>query len=315
MAVYAIKRILQLVPVLLIVSLIVFFIIQLIPGDPVAVMLGEDAQDPEMYELLRAELGLDRPIHVQYLSWLGRVLQGDFGQSLRSKRPVWDIVMERYPPTVYLACGSLLVGVLIAIPAGMVAAVKQNTPYDYAAMSFALFGISVPNFFFAILLMLIFGVYLGWLPTIGYVAPGTDFLKFLQYMTLPAIVLGTDVASSTTRYVRAEMLDQLRLDYVRAARAKGLPRRRVLFKHVLRNSLIAATTVIGLFVGRLLGGSTVVETVFAWPGLARLVLEAVYARDYPVLQGAVLLLALGYVVVNLLVDLLYQWLNPRIRLT
>jgi peptide/nickel transport system permease protein len=181
-------------------------------------------------------------------------------------------------------------------------------------MLFSLFGISVPNFFFAILLMLGVGVYLGLLPTVGYVAPGTDFLKFVQHLILPAIVLGTDVASSTARYVRAEMLEQLRLDYVRTARAKGLPRRLVLYKHALRNSLIAATTVMGLFVGRLLGGSTVIETVFAWPGLAKLVLEAVYARDYPVLQGAVLLLALSYVIVNLLVDFLYQWLNPRIRL-
>jgi len=314
MAIYAAKRALQLIPVLLIVSLIVFFIVHLIPGDPVAVILGEDAQDPKVYEALRKELGLDRPIHVQYLNWLGRVLQGDLGQSPRSHRPVLDIVIERYPPTIYLACGSLLLGILIAIPAGTLAAVKQNTAYDYGAMLFALFGVSVPNFFFAILLILGLGVYLGWLPTIGYVPPGTDFLRFLQHLTLPAIVLGTDVASSTTRFVRAEMLDQLRLDYVRTARAKGLPPRVVLYKHALRNSLIAATTVIGLFAGRLLGGSTVVETVFAWPGLARLVLEAVYARDYPVLQGAVLFLAVSYVFVNLMVDLLYQWLNPRIRL-
>lgn len=315
MVIYAVKRMLQLIPVLFIVSLIVFFIVHLIPGDPVAVILGEEAQDPEVYEALRVELGLDQPVYVQYLNWLGRVLRGDLGQSLRSKRPVSDIVLERYPATVYLACGSLLLGILIAVPLGILAAIRQNTAYDYGAMLFALFGVSVPNFFFAILLMLCLGVYLGWLPTIGYVAPGTDLLKFLQHLTLPAIVLGTDVASSTTRYIRAEMLDQLRLDYVRTARAKGLPRRLVLYKHALRNSLIAATTVIGLFVGRLLGGSTVIETVFAWPGLARLVLEAVYARDFPVLQGAVLLLALSYVMVNLAVDLLYQWLNPRIRLT
>jgi peptide/nickel transport system permease protein len=315
MVLYAVKRMLQLIPVLFIVSLIVFFIVHLIPGDPVSVILGEDAQDPEVYEALRKELGLDRPIYVQYLNWLGRVLRGDLGQSLRSKRPVLDVVIERYPATVYLACGSLLLGILIAVPAGILAAVRQNTVWDYAAMLFSLFGISVPNFFFAILLMLTLGVYLGWLPTVGYVAPGSDFLKFLQHLILPAIVLGTDVASSTTRYVRAEMLDQLRLEYVRTARAKGLPSRLVLYKHALRNSLIAAITVIGLFVGRLLGGSTVIETVFAWPGLAKLVLEAVYARDYPVLQGAVLLLALSYVIVNLMVDLLYQWLNPRIRLT
>jgi peptide/nickel transport system permease protein len=205
-------------------------------------------------------------------------------------------------------------GICVAVPAGIVAAVKQNTAYDYSAMLFALFGISVPNFWFAILLILWFGIYLNWFPTIGYVAPGNDFLKFLWHLTLPAVVLGTDMASTTTRYVRAEMLEQLRLDYVRTVRAKGLPPRLVLYKHALKNSLIAAITVVGLQVGRLLGGSTIVETIFAWPGLARLVLDAVYARDYPVLQGAVLLLAVGYVFVNLMIDLLYKWLNPRVRI-
>ena len=203
---------------------------------------------------------------------------------------------------------------MIAIPAGTIAAVKQNTPWDYSAMAFALFGIAVPNFWFALLLILGFGLYLGWFPTLGYIDPSVNFRTFLWHLTLPAIVLGTDLASTVTRYVRAEMLEQLRLDYVRTARAKGLPKRMVIYKHTLRNSLLAATTVIGLHVGRLLGGSTVVETVFAWPGVARLVLEAVYSRDYPVLQGAVLLLALTFVGVNLLVDVLYKWLDPRISL-
>ena len=314
MAVYILNRLLQLVPVLFLVSFIVFFVVHLIPGDPVVIMLGEDQQDPQVVEALRKEFGFDQPIHVQYLRWLGQTLRGDLGQSLRSKRPVLDIIIERYPATVYLALGSLLLGLAIAIPAGAMAAVKQNTPYDYAAMLFALFGISVPNFWFALLLILGLGIYLGWFPTMGYVAPGTDPLRFMQHMALPAIVLGTDIASATTRYIRAEMLEQLRLDYVRTARAKGLPPRRVLYRHALRNSLIAAVTVVGLHVGRLLGGSTVVETVFAWPGLARLVLDAVYARDYPVLQGAVLFLAVSYVIVNLLVDLMYRWLDPRVRL-
>ena len=245
MAAYALKRLLQLVPVLLIVSLIVFFIVQLIPGDPVAVMLGEEQRDPEVYQALRQELGLDRPIYVQYLNWLTRVLQGDLGQSLRTRRPVFDIVVERYPPTVYLALAALILGIAVAIPAGMLAAVKQNTPYDYSAMLFTLFGISVPNFWFAMLLILWLGIYLRWFPTIGYAAPGTDFLLFLSHLALPAVVLGTDIASTTTRYIRAEMLEQLRLDYVRTARAKGLPPRLVFYKHALKNSLIAAVTVIG----------------------------------------------------------------------
>jgi peptide/nickel transport system permease protein len=314
LAVYILNRLLQLVPVLFLVSFIVFFVVHLIPGDPVVIMLGEDQRDPQVVEALRREFGFDQPVHVQYLRWLGQTLRGDLGQSLRSKRPVLDIIIERYPATVYLALGSLVLGLAIAIPAGAMAAVKQNTFYDYAAMLFALFGISVPNFWFALLLILGLGIYLGWFPTMGYVAPGTDPLRFMQHMALPAIVLGTDIASATTRYIRAEMLEQLRLDYVRTARAKGLPPRRVLYRHALRNSLIAAVTVVGLHVGRLLGGSTVVETVFAWPGLARLVLDAVYARDYPVLQGAVLFLAVSYVIVNLLVDLMYRWLDPRVRL-
>jgi peptide/nickel transport system permease protein len=311
---YILRRLVQLLPVLLLASFIVFFIIHLIPGDPVEVMLGEGRYTQETYELLRKKMGLDEPLYIQYVHWLNRIVHGDLGQSLRTQRPVLDTILERYPATIYLALAALLLGVVIAIPAGTIAAVKQNTPWDYSAMAFALFGIAVPNFWFALLLILGFGLYLGWFPTLGYIDPSVNFRTFVWHLTLPAIVLGTDLASTVTRYVRAEMLEQLRLDYVRTARAKGLPKRMVIYKHTLRNSLLAATTVIGLHVGRLLGGSTVVETVFAWPGVARLVLEAVYSRDYPVLQGAVLLLALTFVGVNLLVDVLYKWLDPRISL-
>jgi peptide/nickel transport system permease protein len=314
MTLYILRRLVQLIPVLLLASFIVFFIIHLIPGDPVEVMLGEQRYNKETYELLRKQMGLDEPLYIQYFHWLERLLHGDLGHSLRTQRPVLDTILERYPATIYLALASLLLGVVIAIPAGTIAAVKQNSPWDYSAMAFALFGIAVPNFWFALLLILGFGLYLGWFPTLGYVDPAINFTTFLWHLTLPALVLGTDLASTVTRYVRAEMLEQLRLDYVRTARAKGMPKRVVIYKHTLRNSLIAATTVIGLHVGRLLGGSTVVETVFAWPGVARLVLEAVYSRDYPLLQGAVLLLAFTYVGVNLIVDVLYKWLDPRIAL-
>ena len=314
MILYALRRLLQLVPVFLCASFLIFSIIHLLPGDPVQVMLGDERYDEAQYQLLRKKLELDRPLYVQYLSWLTRVAHGDLGQSLRTQRAVLDTVIERYPATIYLALASLIVGIAIAIPTGTLAAVRQNTLWDYSAMSFALFGIAVPNFWFALLLILGFGLYLGWFPTLGYVDPSTSFWTFLWYLTLPAIVLGTDMASTVTRYVRAEMLEQLKLDYVRTARAKGVPRRAVVYKHTLRNSMIAATTVIGLHVGRLLGGSTVVETIFAWPGLGRLVLEAVYARDYPLLQGAVLFLAGTYVVVNLTVDVFYKWLDPRISL-
>jgi peptide/nickel transport system permease protein len=312
---YLLRRLLQLIPVFLFASFLIFSIVHLLPGDPVLVMLGDERYDQTQYQLLRKKLGLDQPFHLQYLNWLRRLTEGDLGQSLRTERPVWDAVIERYPATIYLALASLILGTLIAIPAGTLAAVRQNTMWDYGAMSFALFGIAVPNFWFALLLILGFGLYLGWFPTLGYVDPATNLAMFLWHLTLPAIVLGTDMASTVTRYVRSEMLEQLKLDYVRTARAKGVSRRLVVYKHTLRNSLIAATTVIGLQVGRLLGGSTVVETIFAWPGVGRLVLEAVYARDYPLLQGAVLFLACTYVVVNLLVDVLYKWLDPRISLS
>jgi peptide/nickel transport system permease protein len=311
---YILRRLVQLIPVLFLASFIVFFIIHLIPGDPVEIMLGEERYDRQQYEILRKKMNLDQPVYVQYLTWLGRVVQGDLGQSLRTQRPVLDTVVERFPATLYLALASLILGIVIALPAGTLAAVKQNTIYDYSAMGFALFGIAVPNFFFALLLILGFGLYLGWFPTLGYIDPSANFPRFLWHLTLPALVLGTDLASTVTRYVRAEMLEQLRLDYVRTARAKGVPRRLVIYKHTLKNSLIAATTVIGLQVGRLLGGSTVIETVFAWPGVARLVLEAVYSRDYPLLQGSVLFLAFTYVGVNLVVDVLYKALDPRISL-
>lgn len=312
---YILRRLVQLIPVLFFVSFVVFFIIHLIPGDPVAVILGgeDGGYDRQTYEMLRKQLGLDQPIYVQYLAWLRRITQGDLGTSLRTSRPVLEIVIERYPATIYLAVSSFVLGTLIAIPAGIIAAARQNTLWDYSAMGFALFGICIPNFWLALLLILSLGIYSGLFPTMGYESPSIDLLGFLWHLALPTTVLATDMASAVTRYIRTEMLEQLRLDYIRTARAKGLPPHLVLYKHALKNSLIAATTAIGLHVGRLLGGATIVETVFAWPGVGRLVLEAVYNRDYPVLQGAVLVLALNYTVVNLLVDLLYQWLDPRIR--
>jgi len=313
---YFIKRLIQLIPVLFFVSIFVFLIIHLIPGDPVEVMLGEDdaRASQELYQAMRKQLGLDAPIHIQYLRWIWHVLQGDLGKSLRTAEPVWDMVMARYPATIYLALSAFLVGTLISIPAGAIAAVKQNTAWDYSAMGFALFGISVPNFWLALLLILGLGLHWRVFPTMGYVDPTAHFGMFLWHLVMPSVVLGTAMASSITRFVRAEMLDQLRLDYVRTAKAKGLPDRKIVSRHVLRNSLVAATTAIGLQVGRLLGGATVIETVFSWPGVALLVLESVYARDYPLLQGSVLFLAVAYVFVNLFVDVFYKWLDPRISL-
>ncbi len=316
---YIVQRIWQLIPVLILVSLAVFLIVRIIPGDPVLVMMGIDADErarisDEQYRSLQRQLGFDRPIYLQYFNWVGRVVQGDMGMSLRSRRPVFEVIFERYPATIYLAAIALLTGLLIAVPAGVIAAIRQNTAADYAAMGFALWGIAMPNFWLALMLIVLFSLHLGWLPSIGYANPLEAPWRFLQHACLPAIVMGTDLAAPLTRYIRAEMLEQLRQDYVRTARAKGLPGRMVVVRHALKNSLIAAVTVVGLQTARLLGGSTIVETVFSWPGIGRLLIEAVYSRDYPVVQGSVLLIAVTYVFINLFVDIAYQWLDPRIKL-
>lgn len=316
---YFVQRVLQLIPVLILVSVAVFLIIRIIPGDPVLVMLGIDPEErarisEEQYESLKHQLGYDRPIYVQYVNWVSRIVQGDMGLSLRSRRPIFEVIFERYPATLYLALTALLTGVLIAIPMGVIAAMRQNTSVDYAAMGFALWGIAVPNFWLALMLIVLFSLKLGWLPSIGYASPLENPWLFLQHVFLPAIVMGTDLAAPLTRYIRAEMLEQLTQDYVRTAWAKGLPARMVIVRHALKNSLIAAVTVIGLQTARLLGGSTIVETVFSWPGVGRLLIEGIYSRDYPIVQGAVLLIAVTFVFINLFVDIVYKWLDPRIKL-
>jgi peptide/nickel transport system permease protein len=316
---YIVQRIWQLIPVLILVSMAVFLIVRIIPGDPVLVMMGIDAEErsrisEQQYQALQQQLGFDRPIYVQYLSWLKRIVQGDLGLSLRSRRPIFETIFERFPATIYLAIAALFTGVAIAIPAGVIAAMRQNTGADYAAMGFALWGIAMPNFWLALMLIVLFSVILGWLPAIGYASPFDDPGRFLRHACLPAIVMGTDLAAPLTRYIRAEMLEQLSQDYVRTAWAKGLPSRMVIVKHALKNSLIAAVTVVGLQTARILGGSTIVETVFSWPGVGRLLIEGVYSRDYPIVQGSVLIIAVTYVFINLFVDIVYKWLDPRIKL-
>jgi len=316
---YIVQRVWQLIPVLILVSIAVFLLVRLIPGDPVLVMMGVDAEDrvrisDAQYQVMQQQLGLDRPIYVQYFNWVSRIVQGDMGSSLRSRRPIFEVIFERYPATIYLAVIALLTGIVIAIPAGVIAAIRQNTGADYAAMGFALWGIAMPNFWLALMLIVVFSLHLGWLPSIGYANPLEAPLRFLQHACLPAIVMGTDLAAPLTRYIRAEMLEQLKQDYVRTAWAKGLPGRIVIVRHALKNSLIAAVTVVGLQTARLLGGSTIVETVFSWPGIGRLLIEGIYSRDYPIVQGSVLLIAVTYVFINLFVDIAYKWLDPRIKL-
>ena len=316
---YIVQRVWQLIPVLILVSMAVFLIVRLIPGDPVLVMMGVDPEErtrisDTQYQAMQQQLGLDRPIYVQYVNWVSRIVQGDMGLSLRSRRPIFEVIFERYPATIYLAVIAMLTGLTIAIPTGVIAAIRQNTSADYAAMGFALWGIAMPNFWLALMLIVLFSLQLGWLPSIGYANPLEAPLRFLQHACLPAIVMGTDLAAPLTRYIRAEMLEQLKQDYVRTAWAKGLPSRMVIVRHALKNSLIAAVTVVGLQTARLLGGSTIVETVFSWPGIGRLLIEGVYSRDYPIVQGSVLLIAVTYVFINLFVDIAYKWLDPRIKL-
>ena len=249
------------------------------------------------------------------LYWLGDALQGDFGRSVVFRVPVIDIVLSRVPATLYLGTSALLIAVAISVPFGVWAAVKNDTWVDHLASGFVLFGVSVPGFWFGMIVILVFAIYLGWLPSIGYVAPQEDFLRFVKHLILPAGVLGLDVAASILRFQRTDFLEQMHQDYVRTARAKGLPGQLVIWKHVLKNSLIATVTVVGLNTARLLGGSTVIETLFSYPGLSRLLIEAIYARDFPVIQAVVLWMVVLVVIVNFFVDLIYAYLNPRIRYT
>jgi len=318
---YSLKRLYQTVPTLLVISLFVFSLILVVPGDPVLHMLGyvgEDLQaqqfvDKQVYTQMRERLGLDDPIPVQYARWVARTAQGDLGISLNHRVSVLDIIVERLPATFYLALAAMLIGVVVAIPLGIWAAVRQDSWVDHFAHGLVLFGIVTPGFWVALMAVLLFSVHLGWLPSIGYTPPQQDFLKFLKHLTLPAFVLGLDIAAGLLRYLRADFLEQLRQDYVRAARAKGLPEWIVLVKHALKNSLVATVTVLGLDVSRLLGGSTIIETMFAYPGISYLLLQSIYARDFPVVQGSVLFMALIVLVVNYFTDLVYAFLNPRIQ--
>ena len=315
---YILLRAVQIIPTVLLVTMMVFVLVMVIPGDPVLSMLGYYADDTtavpqEIYDRMFRELRLDRPLPIQYLYWLGDALQGDFGKSVVFRVPVIDVVLSRVPATIYLGTSALLIAIAIAVPFGVWAAMRNNTWVDHLASGFVLFGISVPGFWFGMIVILVFSIYLGWLPAIGYVAPQDDFLEFVKHLILPAGVLGLDVAATVLRFQRTDFLEQLYQDYVRMARAKGLPRRIVIWKHVLKNSLMATVTVVGLNTARLLGGSTIIETLFSYPGLSRLLIEAIYARDFPIIQAVVLLMVVLVVVVNFCVDLVYAYLNPRIR--
>ena len=309
---FILGRLLAIVPVLVLVTAGVFFLIHLTPGDPIDAMMAESA-DPSVKAALSRQLGLDQPIHVQYLRWMGRVLHGDLGRSIRNNQPVIEDVGRRIRPSVELALLAILIALVVAFPLGILSAARRNTPVDGAGTTFALIGICMPNFLIALLLIFLFGVTLRWLPVSGYTDPLEDPVNGLRSLTLPAITLGLALGAVLTRTLRSSLIEALSEDYVRTARAKGLTERVVLSRHALKNGLIPVATVLGLQLGGLVGGAVITEYVFALPGVGRLVVDAVFARDYPLVQGVVLLIALAYIATNLLVDLVYGLLDPRIR--
>ena len=313
---YTLYRLLQLIPVLLLVSMFVFLMVYALPGDVIDALAGEaEAHDPLVRAALEKELGLDQPIYIRYFKWLGKiVLHGDFGKSVTTRRSIGVEVFKRVPATVYLAVVAVVISLIIAIPMGTIAAVKRRTLTDYTVTTGAVLGLSIPQFWFAILCILFFALYLGWLPPSEYYSPFDDFWLGLQHLILPASALGVRLAATTTRLTRSAMLDEVTKDYVDTARSIGLPERKVVFKYTLRNALIPTITVAGLQFGNLLGGTVVIEAIFAWPGIGLTLLDAINSRDYPMVQASVLILATSFVLVNLLVDLSYRLLNPRIRL-
>ena len=307
------RRLLVLIPVLFFMSVIVFGVLRLIPGDPVDVMMGADQVDAQTRQALRHELGLDLSLPHQYLRWVGRVGRGDLGRSVRNRESVIALIADKLPKTLLLTAASSLVALVVALPLGILAAVRRNTGADYAAMVFALLGVSVPNFFLGILLVLAFAVGLGWLPSQGYASLVMQPVQALQYLLLPALTLGLAMAGVVTRMVRSSVLEAIGQDYVRTARAKGLSERGVVWKHALKNALIPTVTVVGLQFGTLLGGAVVVEQVFSWPGIGWLVVQSIFARDYPVVQGVTLVVGVLFVVINTTVDVMYSVLDPRVR--
>ena len=313
MAEVVLRRLLATVPVLLLVTAGVFALLHLTPGDPVDAMMAESA-DAGAKESLRRELGLDRPIAVQYAAWMGRLLRGDLGRSIRNGEPVLENVSRRIRPSLQLALLAMAISLTIAFPVAIASAVRHNTGVDRLGTTFALFGICMPNFLLALLLIFVFGVTLRWLPISGYLDPLEDGWSGLRSLVLPAVTLGLALAAVITRTLRSSLLEALAEDYVRTARAKGLSEWVVIRGHVLKNALIPVVTVLGLQLGTLIGGAVITEYVFALPGIGRLVVDAVFARDYPLVQGVILLIALGFIVSNLLVDLLYGYIDPRIRL-
>ncbi len=301
---FFLRKLAIVVPTVIGAITLVFFFLHMIPGDPVEVMLGETAQQADK-EGLREELGLNLPLHIQYARFITGVVQGDLGESYFYRRPVTRVIAERIPATVELALAAFLVAGLVAIPLGIVAALREGTAVDNVSVLFSLLGVSMPNFWLGPLLIILFSIKLDWFPVSGREGVGS--------LVLPAVTLGTALAAILSRMTRSSLLERLRDDYLTTARAKGLPEWKVIMKHALRNALIPIITVMGLQFGTLLSGAIITENVFSWPGIGTLLINAIEARDYPLVQGCVLFISLSYVMVNLLTDLLYGWVDPRVR--
>ena len=300
---YMVRRLLMVIPILLGITLVSFTILQLVPGDPAQIILGLEAE-PEQLDALRHELGLDKPVIVQYAIFLKNTLKGDLGESIRTRNDVVAEIWPRFLNTLRLTVTSILLATIIGLAVGCLAAMRQNTKVDYLVMAGVLLGISTPTFWSGLLIILVFSVYLGWFPAGG----ATGFAS----LVLPAVTLAAPAAAMTARMARSSLLEVFRQDYIRTARAKGQKESKVIYKHALRNALIPTLTVVGLQFGYLMGGAVLVETIFTWPGLGRLLVDAIFNRDYPVVQGGIMIFAFSFVMVNLIVDILYAYLDPRI---
>lgn len=313
MIAYILRRLLHLIPVVLLSSFLVFMLLHLVPGDPAETVAGPDAT-PDVIKAVRQKMGLDRPLAIQYGIWLGSIARADLGASYISKMPVIDLVGYAFPATIQLAMAALFLALAISLPLGVLAAVKQASKLDLFVQGYTALGLAVPNFWLGILLILLFALILGILPPGGRIDPLQSPAVGLKTLILPAVTLGIHISAVFTRFVRAAMLEVLHEDYVRTARAKGLQEKVVVVRHALRSALVPVVTVVGLQFGRLLGGAVVVESVFAWPGVGRLIIQAVEQRDYTVVQAALLWLVLVFLLINLITDILYAFLDPRIRL-
>ena len=313
MLTYAAKRILLAIPTLLIVAIAVFAMLHMIPGDPAQLMLG-DVDSPEALARLRSELGLDRPLAVQFFLWMGRVLQGDFGTSIGQQRPVLEMLLGSFSVTASIVVPAVVIAALLAIPLGMLAAWKQNTKVDAGLMTLAIVFLSIPSFWLGLLFLMFFGLRLDLFPVVGYVSPFENFGEGISYLVMPVMSLALIETGVIVRMARASTIEVLRLEYITHARAKGLAELAVAGRHALKNSMAPTWTMIGLTLGSLLGGAVVTETVFTLPGIGRLLVDSIFARDYPVVQGCLLFVTLIYVLVNLVVDLCYPLFDPRVRL-